>query len=287
MAYSRSKMVAQMKAWLGYNESDGTHKKIIDTYNSHKPLARGYKVKYTDEWCATTVSAASVALGYTKIIPTECSCSKMIELLKKIDSWEEKDSYVPKPGDILFYDWDDNGVGENKNGPDHVGVVEKVSGKTITVIEGNYKMAVTRRNIAVNGKYIRGFGVPKYDEETAKPASTTKPASTAKPTTSYTFKQFVKDVQKACGASVDGIPGPETLSKTVTVSAKKNSKHAVVKPIQKRLAVLGYSEVGTADGVAGPKFTKAVKHFQKDNACVADGEVTAKNKTWKKLLGLA
>lgn len=103
----------------------------------------------------------------------------------------------------------------------------------------------------------------------------------------YTLKEFIKDVQKACGASVDGIAGPETISKTVTVSKKKNSKHSVVKPIQKRLAAIGYSEVGTADGIAGQKFESAVIHFQKDNGCVADGEITAKNKTWKKLLGMA
>lgn len=103
----------------------------------------------------------------------------------------------------------------------------------------------------------------------------------------YTQKQFIKDIQKACGAAVDGIAGPETLSKTVTVSAKKNNKHAVVKFVQKRLLVLGYAEVGTADGIAGPKFTSAVAHFQQDNGCYVDGEITARNKTWKKLLGMA
>ena len=97
---------------------------------------------------------------------------------------------------------------------------------------------------------------------------------------------FIKDVQKAIGAKVDGKAGPETLSKTVTVSAKKNSKHAVVKPIQKRLKALGYTEVGTVDGVAGVKFTKAVKHYQKNCKCTADGEITAAMSTWRKLLGM-
>jgi len=53
-------------------------------------------------------------------------------------------------------------------------------------------------------------------------------------TSTYTLTQFVKDVQKATGAGVDGIAGKETISKTVTVSAKKNSRHAVVKAIQNR-----------------------------------------------------
>lgn len=104
---------------------------------------------------------------------------------------------------------------------------------------------------------------------------------------SYTLKQFIMDVQKACGAGVDGKAGPETLSKTVTLSAKTNRTHEAVKAVQKRLVALGYTEVGVADGVAGAKFTSAVAHFQLDNDCAADGEVTAKNKTWKKLLGMA
>lgn len=103
----------------------------------------------------------------------------------------------------------------------------------------------------------------------------------------YTYEEFVRDVQRACGAKVDGIAGSETLSKTVTVSAKKNSTHAVVKPIQKYLYVLGYTEVGKDDGIAGSKFTTATKRYQKENNCVSDGEITAKNKTWKKLLKLA
>ena len=110
-----------------------------------------------------------------------------------------------------------------------------------------------------------------------------------KPTqeTGYSLTQFIKDIQVACGATVDGIAGPITLSKTVTVSSKKNRNHKVVLAIQKRLLALGYTQVGDADGIAGTKFDKAVKAFQKDNGCYADGEVTAKNKTWKKLLGMA
>lgn len=102
----------------------------------------------------------------------------------------------------------------------------------------------------------------------------------------YSLTQFIKDVQKACAAKVDGIAGGETLSKTVTVSEKINCTHAVVKPLQKRLYALGYTQVGTPDGIAGPKFTKAVKAFQNAFNGIADGEITAGCKTWKKLLGM-
>lgn len=116
--------------------------------------------------------------------------------------------------------------------------------------------------------------------------SSTPSTSTTNTSSTYTRTQFIKDVQSAIGASVDGIAGNETLSKTVTVSKSKNNKHAVVKPIQKYLYALGYTSIGTADGVAGTKFDTAVKAYQKANGCTADGVITAKQKTWKKLLGM-
>lgn len=165
-----SKVVELAKSWIGKKESNGTHKSIIDIYNGHKPLARGYKVKYTDEWCATTVSAIAIKLGYTDIIPTECGCGQMIELFKKLGSWVENENRTPKAGEVIFYDWQDSGKGDNKGWPDHVGIVEKVVNGVITVIEGNYNQAVRRRTIKVNAKNIRGYGVPKYDAEPKKTA---------------------------------------------------------------------------------------------------------------------
>lgn len=104
--------------------------------------------------------------------------------------------------------------------------------------------------------------------------------------TSYSLEQFIRDVQAACGAAVDGIVGPETLGKTVTMSETKNSSHPAVLPVQRRLLALGYSQIGEADGVAGQKFTEAVKAYQVANGCPVDGEITAKAQTWQSLLGL-
>ena len=277
-----SKVVEQAKAWIGKNKADGTHKEIIDIYNTHKPLARGYKVKYTDSWCSTFVSAVAIKLGYTDIIPLECGCQQQIELFKKLGSWAETDSRTPQPGDIIFYDWDDNGKGDNVGWSDHVGIVEKVSGGKITVIEGNYSNSVKRRTLAVDGKFIRGYGVPKYDTATAEP-TVEKNLATAKPSTGYTVTAFIKEVQSAIGAAVDGIAGKETLSKTVTVSATINRRHTVVKALQKRLNALGFN-CGAVDGIAGAKFTAAVIAYQKANGCTSDGEITARHRTWQHLL---
>ena len=163
----RSEILRQARAWLGCNEADGSHKRIIDLYNSQGKLPRGYRVKYNDAWCATFVSAVAIACNATDIIPPECGCGNMVELFAEIGEWEEADDYVPSPGDIIFYDWKDDGNGDDTRWPGHVGIVEKVEGFTITVIEGNNNDSVRRRQIKINGRYIRGYGLPRYDDEAA------------------------------------------------------------------------------------------------------------------------
>ena len=79
----------------------------------------------------------------------------------------------------MLYDWQDSGKGDNTGRADHIGIVEKVSGNTITIIEGNYKQSVKRRTMKVNGRYIRGYGVPKYDAVTFKVGDKVKLTSDA------------------------------------------------------------------------------------------------------------
>ena len=275
----RSNVVSVMKGWLGWSEANGKFKRIIDIYNDHKPLARDYKVKYTDAWCATAVSAAFIKAGLTDIGFTECSCNCMIALYKAKGRWEEKDSYVPKIGDIIMYDWQDNGVGDNVGSADHVGLVTAINGTKLTVIEGNKNDAVAYRSININGKYIRGYCLPDYASKADKAVETIS-------TSTYSKEVFIRDVQKAFGITVDGLAGPETINSTITLSAVLNRKHEVIRAVQRRLAALGYTSVGKIDGIAGVKFTQAVKEFQKKNSCIVDGEITARGKTWKKLLGI-
>ena len=158
----RNKVVSTATGYVGCKESDGSHRKIIDIYNGHKPLARGYKVRYDDAWCAVFVSTVSILNGLTDIMPTECGCGKMIDLYKAKGRWNESDAYKPEPGDVIMYDWEDTGKGDNTGSPNHVGIVVSVSGNTIKVVEGNISNSVGYRTIEVNGKYIRGYCLPDY-----------------------------------------------------------------------------------------------------------------------------
>lgn len=158
------------KGFIGYKVSNGTHREIIDIYNGHKPLARGYKVKYTaDDWCAVFVSSVGIKLGLQYLMFPECSCHYMVQLYKKAGRWEENDAYVPQIGDIVQYDWQDSGKGDNTGTPDHVGIVIAVDGTTMTIVEGNLNYSVASRKLTVNGRYIRGYCCPDYasmaDEE--------------------------------------------------------------------------------------------------------------------------
>ena len=192
MQHSRQKIVDKVMSWLGCHEGDAIHKHIIDTYNAHNP-AQGYKVKYTDKWCATTVSAAAIECGYTDIIPTECSCNRMIALAQKMGIWQESDAYVPQKADIVMYDWDDNGIGDNTGIPDHTGyVVSDPIANRFEVCEGNKSDGVNLRSMSVNGKYIRGYITPKYDDN---PAVVTPAASIVRPPKKYKFGMDVSAYQ--------------------------------------------------------------------------------------------
>ena len=149
------------RSWLGYSESNGKHKTIIDLYNSHAPLARGYKVKYTDSWCDTFVSACAIKAGAVDIIGTECGCERHIDIFKQKGIWIEDGRTKPQVGDIILFNWDDS-TQDNDGFADHIGFVEQQYGNTIVCIEGNMDNKVGRRTINVGWGYIRGFARPKY-----------------------------------------------------------------------------------------------------------------------------
>lgn len=215
-----SDIIKQAQKWLGKKEADGSFKEIINVYNGHKPLARGVAVQYTNEWCATFVSAVSIMCNATKIMPTECSCQKMIDKYKALGCWIENENRVPNVGDLIYYDWADGknyASTDNQGWSDHIGIVEKVEGNKITVIEGNYNSAVARRTLEVNGRYIRGYAVPKYEKEATVAA---KPTATVSSTPSPYYEKYT-----GTSSSLD------TMLKAIGVPSKYYGSWAKRKPL--------------------------------------------------------
>lgn len=136
------------KKYEGVKEGSSKHKYIIDEYNKIRPLPRNYKVSYSDAWCATFVSFV-LYKNNAKYPCYECSVYYMW-LYCKQNLLTVKTANV-KANDIIFYDWYNNGT------YDHVGIISKVSGNTLTVIEGNKNDAVGYRTIDKYNSQIIGF----------------------------------------------------------------------------------------------------------------------------------
>lgn len=312
----RQKYINKAVSYLGTKEGTSKHKEIIDAFNTYPNLR--YKMTTRDAWCATAVSAWAIMCGIADIFAIECSCNKQISMWKSMGRWNENDAYTPKIADILYYDWDDSGVGDNKGEVEHVGVVTSISGNTITIIEGNKNDAVEYRTMKVNGKYIRGYATPNYASkatktEASKPA-TTKPTTTAKPATNKidtvgevqnwantnyksglavdgiygakTKKALVKILQTELNQTygsklvVDGIWGAKTRAACPTL--QKGSKNDVVKVLQSLLVCNSYSGA-YVDGDYGSGTYNAVKSYQSKKGLVVDG-IAGKN-TFAKLCG--
>lgn len=181
----RQKVVSTALAWLGTRENTAKHQEMLDIYNSQRPLPRGTRMLASWPWCAMFVSVVSLQCGLRGIMPTECGCPGMVRLYQEIGRWVEDDAYIPSPGDVIFYDWQDSGVGDNAGQPDHVGIVAACNGQTMTIIEGNCDNAVKTRALAVNARFIRGYGVPdfasKADGAEPQPEPAPKPTPTPTP----------------------------------------------------------------------------------------------------------
>lgn len=269
----RRQVVAQAEYWLGRKEADMSHRVIIDVYNSIVPLPRGYRMTYYDPWCAAFVSAVAQACNMTKWIFPECACDPMIALYKAAGRWMEDDSYRPQAGDIIFYDWDDNGYGDNMGSSDHVGLVTGVSGNVINVIEGNYSNAVMRTSRQINSRYIRGFGLPDYAAAADEEEVIVEPDEPEKP------------AEKPNETPENGPYNVELPFLTI------GDTGPYVRSAQTLLIARGYDcgnrpLVGTekADGEFGRMTEKSVGFFQSMSGLDITGDINGK--TWAALLKL-
>lgn len=202
----RQKVADIINAWVGATKGSAKHLEILEIYNSHKPLARGYKMQVKDAYCAATVSAAYIKAGIAEYTGTECGVEKFTVVAKGKGIWIENDAHTPKIGDACVYDWDDTGKGDCTGAGDHIGIVTQEGASSFAVTEGNMTGGkVGKRTMAINGKYIRGFICPDFATIAKKPGGTSGGTATAGGPTIYTVKSgdSLSKIAAKCGATVD------------------------------------------------------------------------------------
>lgn len=263
----RQEVVNKALSFLGVTEGSAEHKQIIALYNSCTPHPRGHIMTASEPWCAAFVSAVAIACKTTDIIPVECSCAKLIEKAKEMGIWKEADNYTPKPADIILYDWQDSGKGDNKGAPDHVGIVEKVAGDTIVIIEGNYANAVKRRTLKVDGRFIRGYIVPAYD---TTPLISVKEWQLAAIADGFSFPKYGADGE--WGDECAGVARKAIIKRRLFYRYKN-----LTRLVQKALGI-------TVDGKCGKETKAAIIAFQEKHGLTPDGEVGLN--TWREILDI-
>ena len=109
------------------------------------------------EWCACFVSWCAEQCGYIDagVIPKFALVSDGAAWFQQNGQWQDG-SYIPKPGDIIFFDWGADGT------YDHVGIVERVENDTVYTIEGNSSDSCRQRSYTIGSNVIKGYGIPIY-----------------------------------------------------------------------------------------------------------------------------
>ncbi len=158
-------LIAVAKTQLGYKELNPKTGYPIEPNGS-----AGY-TKYgesfgnpTGEWCAYFVSWCARNAGIsTSVVPRLGNCAATVEWYKKHSVFYSGSSgYVPKAGDIIFFNWSGGSTAK------HIGIVTGVSGNNVYTIEGNTGsdrgyMCCGRTRSRTAG-YIVGYGVPAYND---------------------------------------------------------------------------------------------------------------------------
>lgn len=126
-----------------------------------EPYWSWYGFKERVEWCACFVSFCADQTGYIESgeIPKYSLCSDGIDFFKKKEKWQDRsETYIPKQSDIIFFDWEVDGV------CDHTGIVESIDFESnkVKTIEGNSNDAVKELEYDLRDERIMGYGTADY-----------------------------------------------------------------------------------------------------------------------------
>ncbi|MER5423087.1 CHAP domain-containing protein [Streptosporangium roseum] len=144
------KFIKLLESELGYSEKSGGYTKFGHWYGDNVEFDADYTAA---PWCDMYLSWAAKKLGYEDWVGQFAYTVYHAEWFKEQDAW----GTTPKPGAIVFFDWSGSKKIDNI---DHVGIVTKVTGRTIHTIEGNIDGGVAKRKERDTGKVV-GYGYPE------------------------------------------------------------------------------------------------------------------------------
>lgn len=121
------------------------------------PYWSWWGLDYRVEWCAIFVSWCADQCGYLDagVLPKMEGVRPYVDWFIERGQWQGRD-YEPSPGDIIFFDWESDGLA------DHVGIVEKVENGFVYTVEGNSGDVCAERHYTLRVAPIFGFGLPEY-----------------------------------------------------------------------------------------------------------------------------
>ena len=116
-----------------------------------------YGYPYRVEWCVIFVGWCAEQCGYLDegVLPKMEGVLPLVDWFRERDQWQYRD-YEPNPGDLIFYDWENDGIA------DHVGIVERVENGLIYSVEGNVDDRCIENSHYIGTVSIYGFGLPQY-----------------------------------------------------------------------------------------------------------------------------
>ncbi len=122
-----------------------------------EPYWSWWGLSYRVEWCAIFVSWCADQCGYLDagVLPKMEGVRPYVDWFIQRDQWQDRD-YKPIPGDIIFFDWESDGLA------DHVGIVERVEDGLIYTVEGNSGDRCVENRYYLSSAPVYGFGLPLY-----------------------------------------------------------------------------------------------------------------------------
>ncbi|MFS9220549.1 GBS Bsp-like repeat-containing protein [Streptococcus sanguinis] len=157
----RDRVLAAAAAMVGVRGGSAEHQRLVNDYNSVRPLPVGYAVKNTDDWCDIFTTVIFQREGLSDLIGRECGVERHIHIFQRLGIWNEDGNSTPSAGDIITFNWDKD-TQQNDGWADHIGIVEKVENGIIHTIEGNSNNVVKRNTYRIGHGNIRGFATPRY-----------------------------------------------------------------------------------------------------------------------------